>query len=106
MDFRLTDEQRALVDAVAKVRRDVLEPNAMKWLDGTWPEENLRALAEIGVMGMAVPRSAARAVLPSATMTFGDTRSSCSWRYGMHAATSSGSGRRFPGGRHFTMLQM
>jgi len=55
MDFRLNDEQRALVDAVAQVRRDVLEPNAMKWLDGTWPAENLKALAGIGVMGMAVP---------------------------------------------------
>lgn len=55
MDFRLTTEQRALVDAVAQVRHDVLEPNAMKWLDGTWPAENLKALADIGVMGMAVP---------------------------------------------------
>jgi putative endonuclease len=51
VDFRLTAEQRALVDAVAQVRHDVLEPNAMKWLDGTWPAENLKALAEIGVMG-------------------------------------------------------
>lgn len=56
LSFRLTDEQRAFIDAIARVRREVLEPNALRWLDGSWPEDSLRALASIGVMGMAVPQ--------------------------------------------------
>ena len=55
MDFRLTDEQRRMVDALRKFRRDVLEPNAIKYLDGTFPHENMAKLTEMGILGMAVP---------------------------------------------------
>jgi hypothetical protein len=33
-----------------------LAPNAMKWLNGDFPWENMKSLGEIGVLGMAVPQ--------------------------------------------------
>jgi alkylation response protein AidB-like acyl-CoA dehydrogenase len=35
--------------------QDLLKPNCLKYMDGTFPWENMRALAKIGVLGMAVP---------------------------------------------------
>ncbi len=55
MDFALSDDQRAMVDSVRRVVRDKIRPEAQKYLDGAFPWENLKALAEIGVLGMAVP---------------------------------------------------
>ncbi|OGA41153.1 MAG: hypothetical protein A3G24_20640 [Betaproteobacteria bacterium RIFCSPLOWO2_12_FULL_62_13] len=56
MDFRLTDEQREMVDTVRRVRQKELAPNAIKWLNGEFPHENMAHLAKIGVLGMAVPQ--------------------------------------------------
>ncbi|HXF66760.1 MAG TPA: acyl-CoA dehydrogenase family protein [Burkholderiales bacterium] len=56
MDFRISEEQRAFVDAVRRVCQKEFKPRAIRYLDGTWPAENMRRLAEIGVLGMAVPR--------------------------------------------------
>jgi len=55
LDFRLSDEQREFVNVVRKVCQKEFAPRAIKYLDGTWPAENMRRLAEIGVLGMAVP---------------------------------------------------
>jgi alkylation response protein AidB-like acyl-CoA dehydrogenase len=55
MDFTISDEQRAYVEAVRRLCQDVIKPRAGRYLDGTWPAENIRALAGIGVLGMAVP---------------------------------------------------
>lgn len=55
MDFRISNEQRAFVDSVRKVCQKEFAPRAIKYLDGTWPAENMQRLAEIGVLGMAVP---------------------------------------------------
>ena len=55
MDFSISEEQRALVDSVRKVCQKEFAPRAIKYLDGTWPAENMKTLAEIGVLGMAVP---------------------------------------------------
>ncbi len=55
MDFRLSDEQREFVHVVRKVCQKEFAPRAIKYLDGTWPAENMQRLAEIGVLGMAVP---------------------------------------------------
>ncbi len=55
MKFELTDEQRQIVGTVRKVVQDKVKPRAMKWMDGTFPHENFRDLAEIGILGMAVP---------------------------------------------------
>jgi len=56
MDFSITNEQRAFVETVRKVCQKEFAPRAIKYLDGTWPAENMQRLAEIGVLGMAVPQ--------------------------------------------------
>jgi alkylation response protein AidB-like acyl-CoA dehydrogenase len=56
MDFRISEEQRAFVDTVRRVCQKDFKARAIKYLDGTWPAENMRSLAEIGVLGMAVPQ--------------------------------------------------
>lgn len=56
MEFRISDEQRAFLDVVRRVCQKEFKPRAARYLDGTWPAENIRRLAEIGVMGMAVPQ--------------------------------------------------
>ena len=53
-----------------------------------------------------LPSSRLAAGLPRVTMTFGRTARICPSRKGLQALTSGGSGLRFRGGRHFTMLQM
>ena len=55
MKFQLSSEQRALVGTVRELARDKFRGRAMKWLDGTFPWENLRELAQIGVLGMSIP---------------------------------------------------
>ena len=56
MDFKISDEQREFVDVVRKACQKEFAPRAVNYLDGTWPAENMRRLAEIGVLGMAVPQ--------------------------------------------------
>ena len=56
MKFRLSDEQRALVGAVRDLARGMdFRGNSIKYLDGTYPWDNLNALAKIGVLGMSIP---------------------------------------------------
>src|SRR5262245_15772928 len=55
MEFALTPEQRSMVGTVRKLAQDVFKPNAIRYLDGTFPWDNIRELAKIGVLGMAVP---------------------------------------------------
>lgn len=56
MDFSISEEQRAFVDTVRRVCQKEFAPRAIRYLDGTWPAENMKRLAEIGVLGMAVPQ--------------------------------------------------
>jgi alkylation response protein AidB-like acyl-CoA dehydrogenase len=56
MDFRISEEQRAFVEAVRRVCQSDFKARAVRYLDGTWPAENMKQLAEIGVLGMAVPQ--------------------------------------------------
>lgn len=53
----LTPEQRALVGTVRELARDKFRDRAKKYLDGTFPWENMRDLAEIGVLGMSIPEA-------------------------------------------------
>ena len=55
MDFTISAEQREFVNVVRKACQKEFAPRAVKYLDGTWPAENMQRLAEIGVLGMAVP---------------------------------------------------
>ena len=52
---KLTEEQRRMVASVRALAQAEFKPRAIKWLDGTFPWENIRALADLGVLGMAVP---------------------------------------------------
>jgi alkylation response protein AidB-like acyl-CoA dehydrogenase len=51
----LSDEQRRFVESVRSLAQSEFRPRAQRWMDGTFPWENLRPLAELGVLGMAVP---------------------------------------------------
>jgi len=54
--LRLTEEQRALIGTVRALARDKeWRTNSYKYLDGTYPWDNLNDLARIGVLGMSIP---------------------------------------------------
>jgi len=55
MKLELTADQRAMVETVRQLARDKFHARVPKWQDGTFPHENIKDLAEIGVLGMAVP---------------------------------------------------
>src|SRR5436190_861699 len=55
LNFELTQDQRAIIDTVRELTRDKFKPNALKYLDGTFPWDNMRDLAKSGVLGRAVP---------------------------------------------------
>ncbi len=55
MHFELTAEQRSMVNTVRELTQEVFKPNALKYMDGTFPWDNLHELAKIGVLGMAIP---------------------------------------------------
>ena len=57
MNFQLTPEQNELVAAVRRVRIKELAPRSSRWLDGSFPHENMKSLAAIGVLGMAIPEA-------------------------------------------------
>ena len=54
MEFKITDSQREYVDAVRNLAQKDFKPRALKYMDGTFPWENMKQLAEIGVLGMTV----------------------------------------------------
>jgi butyryl-CoA dehydrogenase len=52
----LSDDHRAVQDAVRAYVQDMIAPNAAQWdRDGHFPKEQLRGLAELGCYGVAVP---------------------------------------------------
>jgi len=55
MNFELTPEQRQMVASVRALAQEKFKPRVKNWQDGTFPHENIKDLAEIGVLGMAVP---------------------------------------------------
>jgi len=55
MEFRLTDQQRALIAPVREMAQTRFRERALRWMDGTFPWENIRDLAGLGVLGMTVP---------------------------------------------------
>src|SRR3954470_3308347 len=64
MKLRLSEEQRALVGTIRDLARRKFSGRAMTWLDGTFPWENIRELAELGVLGMSVPEEYGGSGLP------------------------------------------
>lgn len=55
MRFALTDEQRRIVAAVRELAQGEFRARALKYMDGTFPWENMRELAQLGILGMSVP---------------------------------------------------
>src|SRR3981081_3467641 len=55
MDFQFTEQQRRMVAAVRDLAQGEFKANAQKYMDGTFPWENMKKLADIGVLGMSVP---------------------------------------------------
>jgi alkylation response protein AidB-like acyl-CoA dehydrogenase len=55
VDFKLSDEQREMIDTLRRFRSRELAPRAIRWLNGEYPYENLRQLAQMGILGMSVP---------------------------------------------------
>lgn len=55
MKIALTAEQRQMIATVRELTQERFVPRGQTWMDGTFPWENLRELAEVGVLGMAVP---------------------------------------------------
>ena len=64
MKLKLSDEQRALVGTVRDLVRSKFGGRVMKWQDGTFPWENMRDLAQIGVLGMSIPEAYGGSGLP------------------------------------------
>jgi alkylation response protein AidB-like acyl-CoA dehydrogenase len=55
MNFQLTEQQQRMVAAVRELAQGEFKANARRYMDGTFPWENMKKLAEIGVLGMSVP---------------------------------------------------
>lgn len=55
MDFKLSSQQRSMIGTVRELVDSEFKPNALKYMDGTFPWPNMKKLAEIGVLGMSVP---------------------------------------------------
>jgi alkylation response protein AidB-like acyl-CoA dehydrogenase len=51
----LSDEQRRIVASVRELAQGELKERALTYQDGTFPWENMKKLAELGILGMAVP---------------------------------------------------
>ena len=51
----LSDEQRRFVQTVRDLAQGEFRQRAPRWMDGTFPWDNMKPLAEMGVLGMAVP---------------------------------------------------
>jgi alkylation response protein AidB-like acyl-CoA dehydrogenase len=52
----LSDEQRRFIRTVRELAQGEFRARAQRWMDGTFPSDNMKALAELGVLGMAVPQ--------------------------------------------------
>jgi alkylation response protein AidB-like acyl-CoA dehydrogenase len=55
MEFQIEAQQREMIASVRQLAQTEFKPNAHRWMDGTFPWENMRKLANLGVLGMSVP---------------------------------------------------
>lgn len=55
MDFSLSDDQRRMVASVRELAQAEFKPNAQRYMNGEFPWDNIKKLAELGVLGMSVP---------------------------------------------------
>jgi alkylation response protein AidB-like acyl-CoA dehydrogenase len=62
--FKLTDEQRRIVATVRELTQSEFKSRGLKYLDGTFPWENIKSLAKLGILGVAVPEAYGGSQLP------------------------------------------
>src|ERR1700681_392876 len=55
MEFQIGPQQREMIASVRALAQSEFKPNAHRWMDGTFPWENMKQLASLGVLGMSVP---------------------------------------------------
>lgn len=55
MKLELSEDLRAMVESVRKLAQENFKPRVKNWQDGTFPYENIKELADLGVLGMGVP---------------------------------------------------
>src|SRR5262249_5645752 len=75
----LSDEQRRFVQTVRDLAQGDFRPRAPRYMDGTCPWENMRALADLGVLGMAVPEEYGGLGLPvfDTALVLGEIAKTC-----------------------------
>ncbi len=64
MNFDFSEDQRLMITSVRKLVQEKFKPDAHKYMDGEFPFDNIKKLAEIGVLGMAVPKDFGGMELP------------------------------------------
>jgi alkylation response protein AidB-like acyl-CoA dehydrogenase len=64
MRVQLSAEQRALVETVRDLARSKFRDRALKYMDGTFPWENMHDLAKLGILGMSIPEEYGGSGLP------------------------------------------
>src|ERR1700692_4103429 len=55
MEFQIAPQQREMIASVRARAQYEYKRNAHRWMDGTFPWENMKSLADLGVLGMSVP---------------------------------------------------
>jgi Acyl-CoA dehydrogenase, N-terminal domain len=60
-----------MVNTVRALAQEKFKPRVKKWQDGTFPFENIKDLADIGVLGMAVPEEYGGMGTPTRRVTLG-----------------------------------
>ena len=57
MDFKLSDEQKQIVELADKLGKKEFEPKAARWdRNQEYPWENVHILLEAGFLGMTIPK--------------------------------------------------
>src|SRR6202046_3674195 len=54
MDFHISPQQREMVASVRDLAQSEFKGSAGRWMDGSFPWENMKQLAALGVLGMSV----------------------------------------------------
>jgi alkylation response protein AidB-like acyl-CoA dehydrogenase len=55
--FKLSDEQKQIVGTVRELTQGEFKQRGLAYMNGAFPWDNIRRLADIGVLGMAVPQA-------------------------------------------------
>jgi alkylation response protein AidB-like acyl-CoA dehydrogenase len=55
MTFEITSQQRQMIATVRALAQSEFKAHGIKYMDGSFPWENMKKLAQLGVLGMSVP---------------------------------------------------